>query len=265
VRRTATIWAMVALASLAAVWLWTPSHSPPLYDGVCVSNPYQYLDPPPGAPTTPPSSGKHSVDISNDVVPGTIVMTAEFPAQAQLSTDDGSLIVHGAHRVTLTIDAVHAPVVKPSGGGSIDGNVYRFGATSDTGVPVNMYPAKPPTLTLRTPTSSGQTEVIEHFDGTRWTALTTQPAAGCAFLFSAPITGTSEYALATSTSPSPIASGPPGSTGGAPASGGVPVPLIVIALVIVILGGGLALLRRHNLARANATANRTPGKRKPRR
>lgn len=258
-RRAAQAVLLAATLALAVVWARGPA-SVPLYDGACVGNPYQYLNPPAGAPTTPPTSGKHSVSVQGGTVPGTIVQTGEFPAQAQLSSDDGSIIPPaGATQVTLTIDPVPPPAVLPADGG-IDGNVYRMAATGNTGGAARVDATKPLTVTLRTTQISGALETVEEFDGSNWTQLQTQPPGTCAFFYTATATTLGDFALVkTAATPTAAASPPPATCTGDTCSGtgtGVGAAIAIVIAVIVLAGAAAVISRRRAAQRRSARGRR---------
>jgi hypothetical protein len=245
---------LVALAFVAG-----PAAAPPLYDGVCVANPYQYLSPPPGAPTTPPTTGKHDLAVHSSVVTGSIVMTQEFPPQAQMSTDDGTLLPHaGTATIHLRITAVPPPAAPTDG--VVDGNVYSITATDDAGAAVPLDAQKPATVTLRTTSASGQPEVVEHYDGHAWQRLATQPGTSCAFYFTATTAQLGDFVLvvpgsgATST-PACTTDCPTSSGSGALLAAVGGALLLVIATVIV----SLVIVRRR---REREAARQRRGKRR---
>jgi len=256
VRRVALVlWTGFSLLALVAVWRWAPPQTPPLYDGVCVSNPYEFVDPPAGAPTTVPRAARHAVDVSQGVVPGTLVRTGELPDQASVSTDDGTVRAAGATKVTFTIDPIHAPKTLPADG-VLDSNVYRLGASADNGAKISVDPTKPATITLRAANATGQLDTVEYLNNGVWTPLATT-VVSCGFAHAAAIVGFGDYALVT---PRASSQATPGATpqpnGGGDGGTGLPVPLIVAAVTAIALGIGIILLRRRNLARASASRRR---------
>jgi hypothetical protein len=211
--------AVTALAGLALVGLWRllPAASPPVYDGICVADPYRLLGSSP-----PPSSA--SVTYPAGPFPATEVATNENPPQASVimmgeTFSSGSMI-------TVSAAPIATPGARPAKG-TIDGNVYRFSVKDGSGA----TPAaqSPITVELRG-TRSNPARTLERLDGTRWTPLQTF-VAGCGDVFAADTNRLGVFALV-------VTGTPPGS---APA--GPPVGLIAGALAVVLVAATLLLVR----------------------
>jgi hypothetical protein len=207
--------AAVALLALAAVR--GSGGGPALYDGICLPPHYLALG---GNPPPPSRSKTYSVA---DIAGTFEVADNDTTPQAQVIVGLGSLTPPpGATTATVTITPVAPPAVKPPGG-VIDGNVYSFEVQSG-GAPLSLAPAHPATVVLEAPSSGGAQPTLEHFDGTRWTALKTF-TAGCGTTYEAASPTLGLFALVTQ-----------GGTGAVapPSSGGVPVVLVVVVVVAVL-------------------------------
>jgi hypothetical protein len=212
--------AVVVLAGLAlwALWLLLPAASPPVYDGICLADPYRQLGATPG-----PSSA--SMTYPAGPFPATEVATNESPPQAALVMMSDTFAASSS--ITVSIAPVAAPAAHPAKG-SIDGNAYRFSATDAAGTALTGQ--SPITVELRG-TRSNPARTLERFDGTRWTSLQTF-AAGCGDVFAADTTRLGVLALV-------ITGTAPGPTPGA----GAPVGLIAGVLVVVLVAAVLLLIR----------------------
>jgi hypothetical protein len=168
-----------AFVLLALVWVVRGSHAgPPIYDGLPLqTEPYRYLQPPPGQATTaPPTSASENVKPSNLGLPF-IVNTNESPPQAELQADpDAFAIPPSTPNLTITITPVSPAAPIPNG--RLDGNVYRMSVTLPGGAPVVVRPGKHITVFLRGTGALGKT-VMDRFSDGRWTSLvTTLPGSG---------------------------------------------------------------------------------------
>lgn len=178
--RTRALLALAGAASLLGlVWFALPTGGPPLYDGVCVADPYAYLSPPSGASRLAPSSASHQIEVSGGAVVGSELNTDELPPQAELTTQPGSIIAPaGATSVTISIRPVAPPSVRPTNGAP-DANFYLFTAVGSDGAPVTFDGSRPMTVELRPSVATGTLETIDRLDGDHWVALTTS-LGGCA-------------------------------------------------------------------------------------
>ena len=238
--RTRALLALGGAASLLGlVWLALPNGGPPLYDGVCVADPYAYLNPPPGAARLAPSSASHQVEVSGGAVVGSELNTDELPPQAELTTQPGSIVPPAeATSVTIGIRPVSPPAVPPTNGVP-DGKFYLFTAVGSNAAPVTFDGSRPMTVELRPSVATGALETIDRLDGDHWVALTTS-LGGCAISMVAntPMLGTFVVVGAgQAAAPSSSSGSSPGS--GAPASwvivaGGL-AALAAIALALVLL------------------------------
>jgi hypothetical protein len=203
---------LVAVAALVAVWRVVPAGSPPIYDGNCIADPYATLGSSPA-----PQGATMNFPATTTPFPASEVFTGETPPQAQILMESGSF--DNTVAVTISVDPVAAPAVKPSNG-DIEGNVYKFSAVNAAGVAVTPRSNAQLTIVLRG-TKSVPPPVIDRFNGTTWTPLTTQNS-GCGNTFLALSTQLGDFAAVapSGTSPSQPAAG----------GGGIPGALIIGAL-----------------------------------
>ena len=170
--------------------------------------------------------------------PASEVFTGETPPQAQLLMESGSF--DNTVALTISILPVAAPAVKPSNG-AIEGNVYKFSAINAAGVASHRVRTCSLTIVLRG-TKSVPPPVIDRYNGTAWTPLTTQNS-GCGNTF-----------LATSTQLGDFAAVAPGGSASQPATsgGGIPAALIIgalAALLVIAIVVLFSLDRSRNRAR----------------
>jgi hypothetical protein len=248
----------LGMAIIAIAQLTARTASPPLYDGVIPTEPYRWLQPPPGqvggaegASATIPVLGGQS-----DLV---AVATTEIPPQAQVFAAPGALTLPaGATMVEVSIQPI-APAAPPPAG-YIDGNVYRISVTDQAGAPVTAPESEQVSVVLRSTDLAQANAVIERFDGTAWAPVDTSSSGGRALLavvtafgdFAIVAPGTSPYATSaavpseglasppTSTSPGPRTA-PPATPTPAPSSGSGLSPTILLAgvvLAVVVLAIG---------------------------
>ena len=232
-RRGGWLVVLIAVAALVAVWRVLPTGSPPLYDGICVADPYETLG---GSPAPAPASKTFPADGS---FPAAEIFTGESPPQAQLLMQAGTF--DNTATLTMSITAVQPPSVKPPNG-TIEGNVYRFSVLSSTGAELQPNAQLPVYIVLRG-TKSIPAPTIDRFDGTSWTPLSTVNA-GCGNTFEAQSTKLGEFAAV-------------GPAGGTPApstsSGGIPAAAIIGALVVLLL---LAIVVLFSLDRSRGRSRR---------
>lgn len=244
-RATALAAALVSLLVIALVR--NGGGGPPLYDGVCLPQAYVTLGGNPG-----PSEGSTTVaaDQTGEVA------TADQPGpQAQMIVAGGSFAVPAGTRVTLSIKPVPNPAVKPPDG-SIDGNTYDFTATAPGGPALALLAMHPATVVLRATAAGGPTLTVEHFDGQRWSALTTiQSGCGDTEEAAAPALGI--FALVARGT----AAGANGGTTPPPQAGSSPPILLIALAVVAVLGlliGAARLSRRRAAGASSAPTRRGP-------
>ena len=204
--------------ALVLVWRLLPSASPPLYDGVCIADPYRQLG---GTPA--PSSA--STSYSGSQFPTAEVLTGETPAQAQILMMAGTFTA--ASSVTVSIAPV-APPAPPPAGKSQDGNAYQIIATAG-GQKLQPNSQDPATIVLRGGDQSSSL-VLYVDDGSGWQPLRTFNL-GCGFTFEAVSQKLGYFALFRTTG------------GNAPSSGGFPVGIVVGVLGVVIVVATIGLAR----------------------
>lgn len=207
---------LASLVALALVWRVLPDGSPPIYDGQCIADPYVTLG---GSPAPKPATMTYPKAAS---FPAAEVLTGETPPQAQILIEAGTF--DNSTPVTVSITPVQAPAVKPPNG-SIEGNVYRYSAVNASGA--ELEPASPALavfIILRA-LASTPAPVIDRFNGTTWTPITTLNA-GCGNTFEVTSTQLGEFAA--------IKAGGKGTTPTA-SGGGFPALAIVAGLVILLI------------------------------
>ena len=222
-RRLGWVTLIAALAALSVIWRLLPAAAPPLYDGICLADPYRLLGSSP-APTSASMAFPASSSSSHAVVE-----TGETPAQAQLLMGDGTFVSPTAP-FTVSIRPVTPAVAAPSGM-AIDGNVYELSAVTATGQSLTPAPQTPMTIVLRGTATAGPTRTIERLDGHTWTALKTFQT-GCGDTFEAVSTHLGDFAVFKTQSTAPQQP-----------SGGFPVAIVVAACVVVVVISLLGLAR----------------------
>jgi len=218
-RRVGSLIACAALGILAILWRLDPNASPPVYDGVCVADPYRIVGTSPA-----PASVSKTFPASSSFGPVAVLNLAENPAQAQVILTAGTFLSPDA-AFTVSIAPVPTPAIAPSDG-QIDGNVYRLTANTFSGTPLS--PKEPVTVVLRA-TRSDPPRSLERFDGNAWKPLQTF-AEGCGDTFAATTDRLGEFAMVITRRPPAI-------------SGGVPIAPIIAGLVVLILAGVLMRTR----------------------
>ena len=186
-------WLLVSLFALTAVWHFVPPTTPPLYDALCIADPYHYLVPPAGFNgNVAPHTAQKDLALDNGVQPTTEMVTDESNPQAQMIATQGTFVVPvTASSISLSIQAVPPPGVQPSNG-VIDGNVYRFGA-SVKGVESTLTTNA--TVLLRTTKAAGDASpVLEHFVNGTWVPLATT-SIGCANTYGATSPSLGDFAM----------------------------------------------------------------------
>lgn len=212
--------------ALVLVWRLLPASSPPLYDGVCIADPYRHLG---GSPA--PTSASSSYPGSQ--FPTAEVLTSETPAQAQILMMAGTFTASAT--VTVSITPVTPPAPPPAGK-TQDGNAYQITAMAG-GQQLQPASQDPATIVLRGSGASGSL-VLYVDSGNGWQALKTFNL-GCGFTFEAVSPKLGFFALFRTA----------GSTGTG-AGGGFPVG-IVVAII-----GGLVVVATLVLARLAAGRRR---------
>lgn len=205
--------------ALVLVWRLLPASSPPIYDGVCIADPYRHVG---GTPA--PSSASSSYSGSN--FPTAEVLTNETPAQAQILMMQGTFSAPSS--ITVAITPVAPPASAPDGKAQ-DGNVYQITATSG-GQQVQPNSQDPVTIVLRGSGASGAL-VLYVDSGNGWQALKTFNL-GCGFTFEAVSPKLGYFALFRTAGSS-----------GTTSSGAFPVGVVVGILGAVVVVATLGLAR----------------------
>jgi hypothetical protein len=216
-------WGSLAAAAIGLGLLWRllPAGSPPVYDGVCIADPYRFL----GHTPAPSSATK---DYPGSSFPTAEVLTGETPAQAQILMMAGSFSASSTITVSITPEPPPAP---PPSGMTQDGNAYRFAATS-AGQSLQPSSQSPVTVVLRgTGASSALTMEVHSTAG--WQPLRTFNL-GCGYTFEAVSPTLGDFALFHASS---------GGGSGGSSSGGFPVAAIVGILAVIVVGATLGLAR----------------------
>jgi hypothetical protein len=226
-RRRATVITTAAL--LVLVWRVSPVTAPPLYDGICIADPYR------GLGTNPAPSSATKMYPPSGAFPTSEIVTNENPPQAQLLMTDGTFSSPQS-TLTVSITPIPAPPVQPDDG-PIDGNVYRFSAMTTSGESLQPLPHNPVTLLLRA-TRGSPPRTVERLDGTKWTPLQTFNS-GCGDTFEAVSDRLGDFATVVTGQANPPA----------PSGSGPPLAAIIAAGVVVVIAAALLLVR----------LNRSPG------
>ncbi len=170
-RRTLLLAGLALLAVLAV----RPPHAPPLYDGIGFPDePYRWIVPPAGAePTAAATRASVAVPVAKD---GTSAAARAFSAeqgpQVAFALAAGSLQVPaGSAGPTLTA----APVATPPApaGVTAASNLYELTATLPGGGPVRLRTGHQVVVNLRADRATSQQVVIETWDGTGWSQVST--------------------------------------------------------------------------------------------
>ncbi|MFN2582713.1 MAG: hypothetical protein ABR498_08245, partial [Candidatus Dormibacteria bacterium] len=214
----------LAAACLAGLWRVLPAASPPIYDGICIADPYRSLggSPPPSSATKQyPASAQSQTDE---------VITDENPAQAQVLMMQGTFSSPGSP-FSVSITPVQPPVAPPSGY-ALDGNAYRIVATDASGKMLQPATQTPVTIVLRgTSKTSNLTMFVD--SGNTWAQLKTFNA-GCGFTYEAVSQQAGYFGLFYQQSITGN-SGNASNGGNGGQSGGAPIAVIVAVVIVVVI------------------------------
>lgn len=233
---------VLAVALLATVWRLLPAATPPIYDGICIADPYRALG---GSPAPGSASKSYPAEAQS---PTDEVITSESPAQAQLLMMTGTFSSPSAP-FTVTIKPVQSPTAPPAGY-ALDGNAYQMVATTSTGTQLQPTSQNPVTVVLRG-TGKSQTLTLYVDSGSGWAALKTFNV-GCGFTFEAVSTTLGYFGLFYQ--PASSSGG-----GGGDQGGGFPVAVVVAVVIIVLIVAVIVLVR------VNARPQKQPQPRRGRR
>ena len=205
--------------------------APPLYDGLPLnSEPYRYLQPPPGFATTapPPSAAQTFTSAAPSAGTTQALTTSEEPPQVTVIYSTGAFGIPPGRTVTLSAAPVRPPPTPVPG--LLDGNVYQVSAESG-GAPVGLAAGQTITVALRGTGRVGS-PALDGLVSSGWRPLPTTHVPPS--VYAAPTGQVGDFALVVPTGSSPVAGG----------SGG-PVALVVaVSAVVVLLAGAVALIRR---------------------
>lgn len=226
-----------AVAALILVWRLVPPLTPPLYDGINLpAQPYRYLNPPKGKLSTKPPTSARQVLTINGKAPQVFLQTKENPPQAILAIDsNGIKLPAGISLVTISIKPVPPPA-QPSSG-TLDGNVYLFQATSNSGKQLSLTKSAGAQVELREPGTGGH-QVVEQYVDHQWVRRNSETFVNIQYLASN-ISSLGYYALVTV-------------SGAGSSSGGIPVLAIVGGIIVVLVIGIVLVLRGLRTGRAGA-------------
>ncbi len=210
-------------------------HPVPLYDGVGLPDePYRYVAPPDGTPTTVrPITVAAKAELASGVTAAYLsLVSPEFGPQVSLGVPQGALAA-AAGPVTVTVTPL-APTEEPTGT-TIDGNVYRVTLAAPSGPVTVTAKAKEAVIYLRAPTlTPGEGMHYRPAPGKPWQRLKTTKAGND--IWAATFAAAGDYALAVEAT---------GSTSSA--SGGGRSGLLwggLLALVVLVLAAVVLVVRR---------------------
>lgn len=189
--------ALGAAAVLCLIGLLVPQ-SMPLYDGVGFPDePYRYVRRPPGdvISTTAPSSIVTSVPVVDGTTDGFNAASGEQGPQVSLFVPVRTLLAPTAAR-RITVRVVPRTPDGPANGGPVDGNVYRFTASADTGVPSVARSGDDHMQVILRATTARQPGPVAQYralGGRTWTRLPTLRYGND--VYAATATGFGDYAL----------------------------------------------------------------------
>ena len=151
--------------------------------------------------------------------------------------------------MVVSIEPV-APSVQPAGG-YVDGNVYRFTVTDQSGAPISAPASARVTVVLRA--SDLRTDAtIERFDGLAWRSLETS-VAGVGSLISV-VTEFGEFAVvASGTNPY---SNPSTGEPALPIFAGLGVAVLAVTLFVILVAWRLVVGRRRERSRRRRPTRR---------
>jgi hypothetical protein len=226
------------MAALFAAWALAPATSP-IYDGPqAPDEPYRYVKPPPGYPSTkPPTTARAVVPVHNGNNGAQYANTAEFAPQISVYVAPGALgVPPGATSITLTATPL-APTSPLPTDGTIVGNVYRISATAGTTeVPIVGKGNQAATIQMRAPTAKQPGPVFEHLSASGWTRGGRTIRIGNDIYQASPVTALGDWALVQLNTPPPNA-------GGASKGGGINTGLLAGGIALLVIAGAILAIR----------------------
>lgn len=248
-------WRTVLLAAVAVglVMAVRPPHAPPLYDGVGFPDePYRWVTPPAGVtnPSTPVTSAQTQIGVGADgTVPAARAFSAEQGPQIAFAVPDGALTVpKGAKTVTLKATAVSNPI--PPSVGTWTSNAYQVEAVTDAKGDVSIAAGTEVVMNLRSDRASKDPVVLKVFKDDAWTSVPTIQVGNDIYAARVKELGTyALFRLPTGTVDANAAKSNPTAFSETPVDVSRPDVSntglwIAIAVVVVLLGGGLVIARR---------------------
>jgi hypothetical protein len=238
----------VAAAVLGVGALLAPATAPPLYDGVNYPDePYRFVTPPKGAPTTkPPTSATATATVTGGRAGQITLATKENAPQLSIDLPAGAAIVpSGTAGLTLTAQPI-ADIPVPQGK-YLWSDVYDVRATQGSVTRITDASGQP-TITLRAVNAQRPEPVIARYDGTAWSMLPTLPVGND--IYSAQFPGLGKYAVLGS---KPLVLSSSTSNQGVSGNVGIWIALGAVAVVIVLIA--VSVRRRLQGRRAGVDAD----------
>jgi hypothetical protein len=227
---------LAGLVVLALGWLVAPRWAPPVYDGVGFPDePYRFVVPPAGAPTTKaPTTATRVVPVTKGTAAAATLSSAEqAPQIAILIPTDRLQAPAGTKQFVLRATPVR-PIAAPSGG-YFWSDVYDVAASDSN---VTMRDASPPaTITMRAATAQRPDPTIERYFGGTWTKVDTAKVGND--IYQATLPGLGKYAVIGSSAldVSQLNGNAASKNGGTSATGVIiAVAAIVVVIVLVVIG-----------------------------
>jgi hypothetical protein len=220
--RVAVLALTASAVSLVLVWRALPHNAPPIYDGICNNvDPYRTFG------SSPEPQATRQVFEATSAFPIAQIPDGPFrgenPAQAQILLQYGTFSSVVPFQVSVTPVAPSQPAPPNQ---AFYNNVYRFAATTVTGIKLTPAGDTPLTILLRASSSSGAGRTVERLDGGSWTPLRTV-TVGCGDIYEAQSDRLGDFAI--------VAAGA-GNTGGDFPIAAVIVPALVVMIAVVTLG-----------------------------
>ena len=156
----------------------------PLYDGVVVTQPYQFLDPAPGE-AADPTSFNGVFDVFGGGSPILSASTGESPPQASVFANQGDLQI-GPATSSFTIDIEPVEPSVPFRQGKLAGNAYAINITDQSGAALFPTPGGGFSIVLRQPEEiSGKATMVLDIDGD-WYEVPSSDSSGKGFYVATP-------------------------------------------------------------------------------
>ena len=211
---------------ILAARLLVPS-APPLYDGVVPLEAYHWLDPPPPGQHGGAKGAAAVIPVPGGKSPFVAVATPELEPQAQMEAPpEGLTLPPGTTTIKVSIEPIPGEGIPTDG--HIDGNVYRFTVTDQSGTPITAPASAEVSIVLRAAHPTLPKATIERYvDGTWQPSNASSSDFGGTFL--ATVTDFGDFAVvvpgpapSTSSSAAATASSAESATAAPVATPGVP-------------------------------------------